>query len=268
MGTISKALDLLNFFSRRTPEIGLGEFVRLSGRDKATVYRHLVELEANGFLEQDARSRAYRLGPAVLRLAGVREATHPVRSLLRPIVEQLARDTGELAHVSLLQGRMLSPICHYDPHLHGTRVNFNEAEMLPLHATSSGVAVLAFSPRGLLDKVLAGKLKAYSPHTITDPQTLTDTVRKAAAQGFSQMGRGFDEEVTSQAAPVFDTTGEAIGAISVALPMVRAEAGKLRTIAAELVAAANAASHLLGGSRPAVGQPALDRALLDRAAKP
>ena len=90
MGTITKALDLLTHFSAARPEIGLSQFVRLSGRDKATVHRHLTELEANGYLEQNPVSRAYRLGPALLRLAAVREAASPTRDLLRPIVADLA----------------------------------------------------------------------------------------------------------------------------------------------------------------------------------
>ena len=73
MGTITKALELLNLFSRTKPEIGLMEFARLSGRDKATVHRHLTELEENGFVEQHPQTRAYRLGPAILRLTAVRE---------------------------------------------------------------------------------------------------------------------------------------------------------------------------------------------------
>ncbi|NJO36356.1 MAG: helix-turn-helix domain-containing protein [Rhizobiales bacterium] len=145
MGTITKALDLLNVFSRSNPELGLGDVVRLTGRDKATVHRHLVELQQNGFLEQHPKTRAYRLGPALLRLSGVREATHPFRQLIRPVVTQLADQVGELAHASLLQGTRLSPAFHADPERHGTRVRFDEAEMLPLHATSSGLAVLAFA---------------------------------------------------------------------------------------------------------------------------
>ena len=107
MGTVTKALELLDHFSALRSEIGLGDFVRLTGRDKATVHRHLAELEQNGFLEQDAVSRAYRIGPALLRLAAVREAAFPVRRLLRPIVTDLAEAVGELAHATLLQGCLL-----------------------------------------------------------------------------------------------------------------------------------------------------------------
>jgi len=80
MGTISKALDLLGHFSSTRSQIGLTEFVTLTRRDKATVHRHLSELEQNGFLEQHPQTRAYRLGPALLRLAAVREAAFPMRA--------------------------------------------------------------------------------------------------------------------------------------------------------------------------------------------
>ena len=89
MGTITKALTLLTHFSSGRGEIGLANFVRLSGGDKATVRRHLVELEKNGFLEQHPEARGYRLGPAVLRLASVREKHLPIRSTIKPIVSQI-----------------------------------------------------------------------------------------------------------------------------------------------------------------------------------
>ena len=53
MGTISKALGLLDHFTPEKSEIGLSEFQRLSGYSKATTYRHLVALHEAGFLEQD-----------------------------------------------------------------------------------------------------------------------------------------------------------------------------------------------------------------------
>ena len=37
MGTIAKALQLLSYFSSNAPEIGLSQFVQLTGEDKATL---------------------------------------------------------------------------------------------------------------------------------------------------------------------------------------------------------------------------------------
>tara|TARA_R110002110_G_scaffold340822_2_gene551085 strand:- start:1119 stop:1919 length:801 start_codon:yes stop_codon:yes gene_type:complete len=252
MGTITKALELLDHFSATRAEIGLGDFARLAGRDKATVHRHLAELEQNGFLEQDGATRAYRLGPAVLRLSGVREAAFPMRRLLRPLVTDLAESVGELAHASLLQGAMLSPLFHADPMRHGTQVSFDESEKLPLHATSGGLAVLAFADPQLRRRVLARPLAALASKTITDPDLLNTMLAEVRRTGMSQIDSSFDEEVASLGAPLFGPGGQVIGALSVAVPLGRATPQALNRIAPKLLQAARAATLSLGGQYPTI----------------
>ncbi len=185
MGTITKALSLLNHFSASRSEIGLTEFRNLSGQDKATVHRHLSELTANGFLEQNPGTKGYRLGPAILRLAAVRERLFPARRLVAPLVEKLAGELGELVHVSLREGDHLSPLYHFDALIHGTRVYFDEAELLPLHATASGLAMLAFGPADLLPKLLKTKLKPSTGYTITDTELLKQAVEQVRNHGIA-----------------------------------------------------------------------------------
>lgn len=250
MGTITKALELLNFLSRTTPALGLSDFVKLSGRDKATVHRHLVELTENGFLEQDPVTRAYRLGPAVLRLSAVREVTSPTRTVVRPLVEALAREVGELVHFSLLDGTRLSPAFHFDPAMHGTQVHFDEAELLPLHATSSGIAVLSFGPDTLKKAVLSQKLEAHTEMTVTSTEALTALVEDAAENGIATLDQAFDREVSSRAAPIFDATGQPLGAIAIAVPMSRATPDVITTHTAALRDAAPRITAALGGVIP------------------
>lgn len=250
MGTITKALDLLACFTADRTEIGLGEFTRMTGRDKATVHRHLTELEANGFLEQHPVSRAYRLGPALLRLAALREAAFPMRRLLRPIVEELSEAVGELAHASLLQGDALSPVAHADPRLHGTQVHFDPSEMLPLHATSSGLAVLAFTPDARREKILAGALRAHTGKTLTNPADLRPLIAAVQDSGISMTAGTFDQEVASLGAPLFGEGDRVIGALAVAVPMVRARPDRLQDIARRLGRMARVASGSLGGRHP------------------
>jgi DNA-binding IclR family transcriptional regulator len=250
MGTITKALEMLNFFSGARPALGLGDFVRLSGRDKATVHRHLVELTENGFLEQHPDTRAYRLGPAILRLTAVREATMPIRSVVAPIIEALARDIGELVHFSLLQGTRLSPVFHADPGLYGTQVHFDEAEILPLHATSSGLAVLAFGPEELRTSVLDGTLTSHASGTITDPTRLRAFLQNVRSTGLGTNDKGFDEEVASIAAPVFGPDGSVIGALAIAVPVLRMTDAKRSEIRATLPAGVAQITAALGGTIP------------------
>ncbi len=79
MGTTSKALSLLDFFSRAQPLIGLSQMSRLAGINKASTHRLLGELADFGLVEQVTPGREYRLGPAFLRLAALREQNVPMR---------------------------------------------------------------------------------------------------------------------------------------------------------------------------------------------
>ncbi|WP_171207857.1 MULTISPECIES: IclR family transcriptional regulator [unclassified Ruegeria] len=250
MGTITKALDLLGFFARDRAEIGLGEFVRLTGRDKATVHRHLTELAENGFLEQHPETRAYRLGPALLRLSALRETLFPVRKLLQPIVFDLSEAVGELAHASLLQGEVLSPVIHADPSLHGVLVHFDIAEMLPLHATSSGIAALAFCAEDTRAKVLTRPLSKFTDQTISDPAALKAKIEQVQRFGVVSVSGTFDEGVTSVGAPVFGEGERVLGSLAVAVPTVRANPEKLSDIAQRLLVEASHASTALGGVFP------------------
>ncbi len=255
MGTITKALNLLGFFDRDRAEIGLGEFVRLTGRDKATVHRHLTELAENGFLEQHPDTRAYRLGPALLRLSALRETLFPVRKLLQPIVFELSEAVGELAHASLLQGEVLSPVAHADPCLHGVQVNFDIAEMLPLHATSSGIAALAFVSDDLRSRVMARPLSKFTDQTISDPAMLKDKMDMARQYGVCTVTGTFDEGVSSVGAPVFGDGGRVVGSLAVAVPTARVRPNKLRDIALMLLKEADRASTALGGRFPSGFEP-------------
>lgn len=250
MGTITKALNLLNFFSASRPEIGLTEFRKLSGQDKATVHRHLTELAANGFLEQNPSTKGYRLGTAILRLAAVRERLFPARALVAPLVEQLANKLGELVHVSFREGDHMSPLCHHDALIHGTRVYFDEAELLPLHATASGLAMLAFGPDDLLPELLKSPLLASTEFTVTDPGALEVMVRTVREDGIAFVDQGFEQHVSSFAAPLFGDQPEAIGTIAVAAPTVRMTDSLKRKIRSALPRAANEITEKLGGNVP------------------
>ena len=127
MGTVTKALSLLAFFNHERAEIGLSEFTRLSGMNKATVYRMLTELLNQGFVEQTGHDRAYRLGPEVLRLAALREAAVPMLTVSRGILDQVSDQTGETAHVSLRQGDRLTSLAYVYSPRHATKVTMDDA---------------------------------------------------------------------------------------------------------------------------------------------
>ena len=250
MGTVTKALSLLTFFTRARPEIGLSDLTRLSGLNKATVYRLLTELQDTGFVEQTGTDRAYRLGPEVLRLAALREAAVPILTVSRGVLDRLAAATGETAHVSLVKEDGLNTIAHaYSPR-HATRVMMDDAEVISFHGTASGLAVLAFSDPVFTESVLAEPLPPHTDDTMTDPETIRAALDTVRADGIAESVGGFEADVHSHAAPVFGPDGTPLGALAVAAPVSRMTAELRDMIRAELRDAALKLTRDIGGTCP------------------
>jgi len=251
MGTVSKALSLLTHFNHGRTGIGLSDLTRLSGMNKATVYRLMSELQDSGFVEQTEGDRMYRLGPQVLRLAALREAAVPILSVSRRVLRDLSDETGETTHLSLLQGSQLNSLSHaYSPR-HATKVMMEDAEVLTFHGTSSGLAVLAYTDPGFVEDVLAQPLKVHTPETMTDPQEIRAQLAEIRSTGLAQSTGGFEADVHSHAVPVFGTDRQVIGALAVAAPVSRMTPEQKQLIPAALRRAGATLTHRIGGSAPA-----------------
>lgn len=221
MSTIAKALGLLDLFSDVRPALGLSDVQRLTGRDKATVHRHLVALEQAGFLEQDVRTRAYCLGPAVTRLAGMRARTVPEVEMVRSVIGALSREAGELVHVSRLQGFDLVHVHHAEDHDHPVRVSFDAYGLPPLFATASGKAYLAFAPGGLLDLALADPRTCLPGTPPPDRLEIEAELKLIGRRGFASNRDALRLGVSSVAIPVFDGASRAFATCSIAYPTGR-----------------------------------------------
>ncbi|MDF1717417.1 MAG: IclR family transcriptional regulator [Antarcticimicrobium sp.] len=250
MGTVTKALSLLTFFTQTRPEIGLSDLTRLSGMNKATAYRLLTELQAGGFVEQAGTGRAYRLGPEVLRLAALREASVPILTVSRGVLDGLSAATGETTHVSLVRAEVLNTIAHAYSPSHATRVAMDDAEVISFHGTASGLAFLAYADPGFVDAVLSRPLAAHTGDTVTDPERIRALLDRVRAEGIAESIGGFEADVHSHATPIFGADGRPIGALAVAAPVSRMTAELRALIRTELNRAALALTRDIGGSCP------------------
>ena len=249
MGTVSKALLLIDILSGPEARLGLTEIARASGFDKATTRRLLVELKANGFVEQDETRRDYMLGPALLRFGRLREARFPYARIADPVVRALAEATGETAHASEYGGGVLASIA-VQASDKSNRVIVELGEHFPLHATASGLAVLSASPAAVVDAVLAKALARFSDQTQTDPARIAALVEQTRARGYALSDQLKERGVHSVAAAIRSPTGLPVGAVAVAMPSVRATPDAVAKAGALVRdAAADIAAQLFGGRK-------------------
>jgi DNA-binding IclR family transcriptional regulator len=199
--------------ARRLSLSDLAAQVELPG---STVHGILRTLAAHGMVEQEPGSLRYMLGPAVLRLSSVYLDSLEFRSRALKWAEELARRSGASVRAGV---RLLNDviIVHHEPRPDGSRQMPEIGFVIPAHASALGKAILAF--RGENNEERPGEpLRRMTGETIVDRRLLADHLKEVARTGIAFE---HDEAVlgeSSLAAPVFDSTGLVVGALSAVLP--------------------------------------------------
>jgi DNA-binding IclR family transcriptional regulator len=106
---------------------------------------------------------------------------------------------------------------------------------MPVHAASSGLVLLAFSPLAVQEEVLAAPLAKVTPETITDPALIRKHLAEIRQRGYVAIPGIGVTEWTGIAVPVFGSGNEIAAALNAIVP--RDEADVPFTVPALLTAA-------------------------------
>jgi DNA-binding IclR family transcriptional regulator len=178
------------------------------------IVRTLVE---HGMVVQERGSSRYQLGPAVLRLGNVYLDTLELRSKTIPWAEDLARRTGFAVRTGVLLIDDVV-IIHHEPRPDGSRQMPEVGIVIPVHASAIGKAMLAFLSADEKRVLTSGALRSMTGETIVSPDALSEQLDQVRSSGIAAEQ---DEAVIGESAlasPVFDSSGEAVGAIGVVIP--------------------------------------------------
>ncbi|WP_194287189.1 IclR family transcriptional regulator [Tritonibacter aquimaris] len=250
MGTALNALKMLDYFSNARPEIGLSQFARLSGLNKATALRHLRALEEFGLVEQNPMTKSYAIGPAALRLAALRQIARPGIESARQRLQIAMQDVGESLHLSLLERGALQTALVVETNRHSVRVSLDPSEVLPINATASGLSILSFGPPVLLERMGEEELPRFTDATLVDPDVIKERVAATRKAGWSSSNGSFEDGVFGFAAPIFGIDQVAFGTIAIAVPESRAGRDQQPKILSTLHALVTDLTASFGGQIP------------------
>lgn len=227
--------------------LGVTRIAELLGREKSQVSRTLKTLAEFGLVERDPDTRGYRLGWRIYALASVAGERH-ILDAGRPILQQLVREFGESAYLSVRHGAESITI------LAESAVNRVQAaswvgRTTPIHCTAVGRALLMDDDDDAVRAVLDGvPLLQLAPRTATSIDVVLERLAAARTTGVAVADEEVEAGLISVAVPVRDARGRVTAAINVAGPKYRfgehvgrAEA-ELRVAADRLSAALRGAS--------------------------
>ena len=242
---LHQAMEVLELFTTTRRELGVAEVAKILDRSKSTVSGWMSAMHEVGLLDRGEEGGPYRLGIRLAALGDLAQRSTSVQRIARPLLEQLTRQTRETTSLNvLIGGEVVNAVSVESPQpIHsGGGVGIP----MPIHATAAGKALVAWKAPAEVRHLLPLQLAQFTPDTITDIETFMDDLARTREVGYAVASGELAIDLAALSAPVRNSTGAVIGAISIAAPISRVSVDRIPHMAQLLVEAANAASAALG----------------------
>jgi len=243
---VIRAIRLLKELSRRETEISVGELCASVDLTRTTAHRLLAALVSEGLVVRSPTSGGYRVGPGIIALGARALLGNDLRALVQPELKTLAVETGESGTLEILaDGRML--ILSEVSGRFLVTATAQVGTFWPLHATSTGKAVLARMEKDERRKALRVPLTRHTERTITSVRQLDEELEQVLKDGYATAVEELEIGAVAVAAALFEpSSGRPIGAISVGGPASRLGRKDLLALGSRLVVMAGRISRQIG----------------------
>ncbi len=211
MQSVARAVALLNAVAAAPEPQSAPDLAEACAINRSTAWRILATLEEEGLIERDANNR-YLIGYGVARLAAA-AGDDSIARVARPYLVDLASTTGETA--SLAVPRQLQLV--YVDQVQAPHVMAPDwlSRAVPMHATSTGKALLAMLTPEDLSAVLAAPLQRFNERTVTDPDQLREALGEVRQRGYAVSEGELEAGLWGASSAVLDQRHRVIAVVSV-----------------------------------------------------
>ena len=244
--SIGRAFAIIEEIARNRDGIGLADLSKRVGLHNSTTFHLVKTMVSLGYVRQMKDLKRYRIGRPLFALAASALDEIEMTSLATPVLDELARTTGESAHFSVPMGDAVVVLARTSG---PGAFQFTDrvGVVRPAHCTALGKIMLAaLAPAQFEHYLKRAELKPNTPKSITSTERLAREIAEVRRTGLAIDDGEFDAEVRCAAVPVRDFTGRTIGAIGISGPVWRLSIEALQKRARGVRAAADRLSAEFG----------------------
>jgi IclR family transcriptional regulator, KDG regulon repressor len=219
--SLGRAFSILEEVARHREGIGLADLSKRVGLHNSTTFHLAKTLVSLGYLRQERDSKRYRVGRPLFALAASALDEIEMVNLATPVLEDLSRETGESGHFAVRMGDAVVVIARTSG-LGAFQLTDRVGVVRPAHCTALGKIMLASLRPDQLKRFLERvELKPSTKKSITDPAVLLRDIAEIRRSAIAFDDGEFNAEVRCVAVPVYNFTGEVIGALGISGPIWR-----------------------------------------------
>lgn len=232
---LKKGLEILELLATSEEALTMSDISGALGRSVGEIFRMLQVLEEHRYIARD--DDGYRLTNRLFALGMRRPPVRDLTVTALPVMQRLARDTGQSCHLAVASGAEMVVIAGVEaPGLSGFAVRVGYRR--PLHRSNSGRVLLAFQLPAIRTAMLAEVRETGGD---IDP-TLDALLDALVAEGDAVTPSPMLEGITDLSAPILEH-GAARAALTV--PFVAGRAARVsldetRTLLREAVRSVSA----------------------------
>jgi len=247
VGVISKVLRILEALQGSPAGLGLKSICDRTGINKSTAHRFLKHLEREGYLLR-TEAGAYLIGPRLAQMSAQGNLNATLQAVARPILWDLWKSTQETVNLAVLdRGTVLYVDVIESPH--EFRLASRVGARRSLHATALGKALGAFIPAAQCEDILSSiNFQPATPSTIMNLVQFRQELEKVRRQGYAIDNEEAVQGARCVSAPILNSRGEPLGAVSVSGPVTRISPNQVSALAAAVKSAADSISVAMGFS--------------------
>jgi DNA-binding IclR family transcriptional regulator len=218
---VDRAARILQLLRAKERGMTIAEVAEATGWHKSSVHKILVTLSHHGLLDRNETTKQYVLGIALIDYGQYVLKKLDVSYAARNFLKELAEYSGETANYSIVRGTQIVLVDSIESGI-DLRVVPPVGTINSLTTKSTGKAVLAFMPEDQIEKLLEAEgLPAVTKNSITDREAFHKELALIRKRGYAVDLEEFREGISAISAPVFNSSREIVGTLSLVAPAFR-----------------------------------------------
>ena len=263
VGGLQRAFAIIRLLAAAQAEgARVTQIAKTVGLTQATVHRTLQALIAQDMVEQDERSKHYRLSVGFFVLAARAGNPAGLRDLCRPALLRLCASLGDT--IFLLARTGFDAVCldRSEGPFPIRSFTGDIGGRVALGIGQGSLAILAFLPDAEREEVIRFNLPRVRELGAFDEVYLRTEIELVRERGYAAPNTGLLEGMAGVAVPVCDQQGRAVAALSVGTISARLGPDRLPTVVAFLKREAQAIGPRINPFDPTLRRPASSLAAL------
>jgi IclR family transcriptional regulator, KDG regulon repressor len=223
--SLEKALSILELVLDQGRDLSITEISQKLGMGKGTVHRILSTLKARKFFQQDSKTKRYGLGVRTLEIGMAPKKERFLRKAMAPFLMDLYETCKETVNAALWEYNEIRYIYRLESE-EMLRISTTAGARFPGYCAATGKILLSYFSDEDIRQIYGRKnaLKKYTERTIGSVDALIREIEKVRVNKVA-----IDDEETllgvyCVAAPVLNSNGECVAAISISAPKNRVAA--------------------------------------------